>query len=239
MEEEERHQTVMRLMARKFRFKKNLFTLKIKLMKNYAGALLIALVGLFSCNNSDTNDTTVTTDSTNSMNGTNGTTGTTGTNQGTMDTSSNRQNTTADQATSTFLMSAANGGLAEVEMAKMAQQKGSSDRVKDLGAMLFRDHSAANDMVKSLASSRSVTLPAQPSADKQKDVDNLNQKSGTAFDKAFLDVMRKNHEAGITMFQNASRDVKDSDVKSFAEKTLPTLRMHLDSVKNLQKTLKY
>jgi putative membrane protein len=219
----------------KISLKKNLFTLKIKLMKNYAGAVLIAVVGLFSCNNADKNETTVTTDSTSTMNGTNGTTGTTGT----MDSTSNRTTTVADQATSTFLTNAADAGLAEVEIAKMAQQKGSSDQVKDLGAMLFRDHSAANDMVKSLAASRSVTLPAQPSADKQKDVDMLNQKSGTAFDKAFLDMMRKKHEAGISMFENAQRDVKDADVKSFAEKTLPTLRMHLDSVKNLQKELKY
>jgi len=61
-----------------------------------------------------------------------------------------------------FIMDAARGGLAEVELGKLAAQRASSDAVKQLGQRLADDHSKANDELKDLASKKGVT--ARPRA---------------------------------------------------------------------------
>ena len=164
------------------------------------------------------------------------------------DTSTTSSNTATDANTSTtntgvvtdeksreFLTKAANSGMAEVQLAKMAQQKATIDAVKSFAAMLERDHTAVGDQVKSFASQRNVTLPSAPSDDKQKMVNDMDKMSGKAFDKEFISMMVKGHNDGISLFEDTKANASDVDIKNFADKTLPTLRMHLDSAKAIQK----
>lgn len=143
--------------------------------------------------------------------------------------------TAIDETSSTFLMKAANGGMAEVEITSIAQQKAVNQPIKDFAAMLYHDHSLLNDQVKSLAAQKNVTLPDTMSADKRSMVDDLKKQSGKNFDKAFIELMIKNHNAGIEMFGQAGNDAKDPDVSNLAKNAVPTLRAHLDSALALQK----
>src|SRR5271154_5908237 len=59
-----------------------------------------------------------------------------------------------------FYKHAAEGGMFEVDAGTLAQEKGSTQKVKDFGAMMVKDHSAANDKLKALAASKNVTLPS-------------------------------------------------------------------------------
>lgn len=140
-----------------------------------------------------------------------------------------------DERSSTFLMKAANSGLAEVQLAKLAQQKATIAAVKNFAVMLERDHSAANDQVKSLAGQRNLSLPASPSEDKQKMYTDMEKMTGKAFDKEYISMMVKSHSDGIDLFEDTRSNASDIDIKNFADKTLPTLKMHLDSAKAIQK----
>jgi len=140
-----------------------------------------------------------------------------------------------DEESSSFLVKIANSGMAEVKMTEIAQQKATLPAVRDFAAMLHRDHSAVNEQVKSLAAQKNVALPDSISDEKQKDIDMLNSKTGKNIDKAFIDMMVKNHEAGVDLFDKAQLDTKDPDVRALAGKTLPTLKMHLDSARAIQK----
>src|SRR5690242_7282020 len=140
-----------------------------------------------------------------------------------------------DEESSSFLVKVANSGMAKVRMTEIAQQKATLPAVRDFAAMLHRDHSAVNEQVKSLAAQKNVALPDSVSDEKQKDIDRLNSKTGKNLDKEFIDMMVKNHEAGVNMFDKAQLDTKDPDVRALAGKTLPTLKMHLDSAKMIQK----
>ncbi|HET6722496.1 MAG TPA: DUF4142 domain-containing protein [Chitinophagaceae bacterium] len=140
-----------------------------------------------------------------------------------------------DEKSSTFLTKAANSGIAEVQLAKLAQQKATIAAVKNFAAMLERDHSAANDQVKNLAGQRNVSLPASPSEDKQKMYSDMEKMTGKAFDKEYISMMVKSHNDGINLFEDTRANASDIDVKNFADKTLPTLKMHLDSAKAIQK----
>lgn len=144
----------------------------------------------------------------------------------------------ADDASRQFLMDAADGGMAEVEGGNMAQQKASNADVKNFGAMMVKDHSAANEKVKSLAAQRNVTLPATPSDKHKKMAADMNKMSGRQFDKAYMDMMVADHKKDISMFEKALNDTKDEGVRSFITATLPTLRMHLDSAMAIQKRVK-
>jgi putative membrane protein len=144
----------------------------------------------------------------------------------------------ADEESSSFLVKAANGGMAEVGAGQMAQQKAVNQKVKDFASMMVHDHSAANDEVKTLAAKRNITLPDSVSDEKKQKAIELGKKTGKDFDKNFMATMVKDHEEAIDLFEKASGKVKDSEVKTFADNNLPKLRMHLDSAKAVQKAIK-
>jgi len=126
-----------------------------------------------------------------------------------------------------FVWTAAGGGMAEVQLGQLAVQKASNPDVKSFGQRMVDDHSKANDQLKSLAGQKGAPLPnGLPSAEK-KELDKLSKLSGTAFDRAYMSTMVKDHKKDVGEFAKESKQAKDSDVKSFARSTLPTLRDHL------------
>jgi len=145
---------------------------------------------------------------------------------------------TVDNGDAKFATEAANGGMAEVMMGKLAQERGVSQKVKDFGAMMVMDHSKANDEMTTLAKSKNITLPAVVDADEQKHYDDLNKKTGADFDKAYASMMIDDHKGDIKAFEDASKNLKDPDLKAFAIKTLPTLKKHLDAINEVDKSLK-
>lgn len=132
---------------------------------------------------------------------------------------------------STFAQDAAKAGMMEVEAARVAQQNASNPRVKSFAEMMIRDHSAANDELKSLASAKNFML-SDSLTKKQKDhLESMQKMTGAAFDKHYMNMMVKDHGDVAQKFEKASANCKDTDLKAWAEKTLPTIRMHQDSAK--------
>ncbi len=138
---------------------------------------------------------------------------------------------------SKFVMNAATGGEMEVALGKLAASKASSEDVKKFGQQMVDDHSKANDELKALAQSKGVDLTkAQEKATKMqaKQEEKLSKKDGAAFDKAYVDMMVKDHEKDVKEFEEASKDSDDADLKAWASKTLPTLQKHLEMIKEIQ-----
>ncbi|MEI9807027.1 MAG: DUF4142 domain-containing protein [Bacteroidota bacterium] len=159
-------------------------------------------------------------------------------NKANIDSPSVAQPITTDAETSSFLVKAANGGMTEVQLGQIAQQKGTHQKVKEFGSMMVHDHSAVNDQVKALAAQRNVILPDSVSDENKKEIADLGKKSGSDFDKAYVKAMVKGHESTIDLFEKSLDKINDSEVKTFINNTLPKVRNHLDSVKAIQKTLK-
>jgi putative membrane protein len=136
----------------------------------------------------------------------------------------------------TFVMHAAEGGIAEVELGRLATEKGTSDEVKKFGQRMVDDHGKANDELKSLAQSKSIPLPTAIDA-KDKALENrLSKLSGAAFDRAYMQTMLADHRKDVSAFRRESQAGKDPDVKTWASKTLPTLEDHLKMVEQTSKT---
>ncbi len=201
-------------------------------------AIALALPFAIACNNSS-NDSVQKADSANEAKSDTSTMGNNGNSMSDTSTANKPMGTVAvDQSTSEFMTKVADVNMAEVKLGQMAQDKGTNQRVKDFGAMMVKDHTAAGNELKSLAGQKNVTLPQTVSNDHQKKADDLNKKSGADFDKAYISAMVDGHQSTINDFEKASKNTKDADVKAWADKTLPTLRMHLDSAKAIKKILK-
>ncbi len=132
---------------------------------------------------------------------------------------------------SAFYKEAAEGGMAEVDMGALAEQKASNSSVKDFGAMMVKDHSAANDKLKAIAASKNVSLPTSASMGQMATETKLKALSGDTFDKSYIKGMIKDHETDIALFEKESASGQDPDAKAFAAATLPTLKTHLRKIK--------
>jgi len=127
---------------------------------------------------------------------------------------------------SAFVKEAAMGGMAEVELGRLALQKGESSDVKQFAQRMVDDHSKANDQLKPIAQQKNVAVPSQLSGKEKALYDRLSKLSGAAFDRAYMRAMLADHRKDVTAFTKSTSG-KDPDVKQFASQTLPTLQDHL------------
>jgi len=126
----------------------------------------------------------------------------------------------------TFMKKAAKGGMMEVTMGKMAEQNAKSDDVKSFGKRMVTDHSKANDELKSIASKKGVQLPSKEHSGKW------------TSDKAYMDMMIKDHEKDLAEFKEEASSGSDPDVKKFADDTAKMVQEHLDLAKETHGKLK-
>jgi putative membrane protein len=139
----------------------------------------------------------------------------------------------ADSPDMSFYKKAAEGGLAEVELGKLAQEKSPTQSVKDFGAMMVKDHSAANRKLQTVAASKDIKLPTSPSVGQMGTKAKLEVLSGATFDKSYIKGMVKDHEEDIKEFEKEANSGQDADAKAYAVATLPTLKTHLKKIQEI------
>jgi putative membrane protein len=137
-----------------------------------------------------------------------------------------------------FIAKAANGGMTEVELGKLAAEKGESPEVKDFGNRMVKDHSKANDELKEVASKMNVTVPEKVDAKHQATIAKMSALSGAAFDKAYVKGMLKAHKEDIALFESADKEVKNEDLKKFIENTIPVMKEHLAMIEKFDQVKK-
>ena len=137
-----------------------------------------------------------------------------------------------------FIEEAAQGGMAEVQLGQLAQQKASSDQVKQFGKKMADDHQKANDELKKIASTKGINLPTDLSSSDRREYDKLQKKSGADFDREYMKEMVSDHKKDVKDFQSEGKSAKDADIKNFASSTLPTLQQHLDLAQQTENAVK-
>lgn len=137
-----------------------------------------------------------------------------------------------------FAVDAANGGMAEVVLGKLAQSNAGSDEVRKFGTMMINDHSKANIELKELADKKRIVLPDSIGDEEKKLQQELAGKKGAAFDKAYVDAMVEDHKKDIAEFEEASGKVKYPEMKQLIDKAIPMLKMHLTEIEKIQQKMK-
>lgn len=138
----------------------------------------------------------------------------------------------------TFANKAAVGGMAEVALGKMAQEKGTDSKVKDFGKMMVMDHGKANAELMSIAKTKNLKLPATLDAEHQAKSDSLSKLSGKDFDKAYVKAMVEGHQKTLALMQSEAANGKDADLKAFASKTAPVVQSHLTEIQKISDSIK-
>lgn len=193
-------------------------------MKKLSYVMMLAAAGMvFQACHSNTKDSTAAADSVNKV-------------KDTTTTAATGIAVVADDAK--FAVDAANGGMTEVELSKLATTKATNADVKKFADMMIMDHTAAGEQLKAIAKTKNITLPDSVNADSKKAIADLSKKSGPDFDKAYVDKMVSDHKSTVDMFESASKNLKDPDLKAFVDKTLPTIKGHLDNIQKIKAGMK-
>ena len=118
------------------------------------------------------------------------------------------------------------GGMAEVELGRLAQQNAGSAQVKEFGARMVHDHSAANEQLRSVASAHGLRMPQQLSRKDQETRERLSRLHGAAFDSAYMRTMVDDHNKDIQEFRREARSGQSQALSQYATNTLPVLETH-------------
>jgi len=137
-----------------------------------------------------------------------------------------------------FATNAADAGLAEINFANLAINKTSNEQIEAYANMMLKDHGSANEELMALAKSKNITLPLTISKEHQKRWDELNEKTGTDFDKKYVAMMEEDHVKVLAFMEHEARTGTDPDLKAFASKTVPVINSHLNAIRKIKETLR-
>jgi putative membrane protein len=140
-------------------------------------------------------------------------------------------------ADESFVIDAARGGMAEVELAHLAEQKAANERVKQFAQKMIADHGKANTELRAIADSKDINVPMDLGESHKEMMDRLSKLSGPAFDQAYIQAMVADHTKSVVEFRKEAENGKDAAVKAFAAKTLPTIEEHMKMVQEIYQSL--
>ncbi len=124
--------------------------------------------------------------------------------------------------------------LDEIELGKLAIQKGNDKRIKNFGTLLVKQHTKTHRKLKLIALAKKLTLPAAPDTITQKEITSLSQLSGKAFDKAFLDHATADQERNLQLFEAAAKHVYDKDLRKIANRDILVIKRHIYALNGIR-----
>jgi putative membrane protein len=138
-----------------------------------------------------------------------------------------------DKSDAKFILEAASGGMMEVKLGQLAAERAATADVRKFGERMVKDHTKANMELMAVAEKRGVMIPKEMNQKDQAEFDKIKDLKGAEFDRAYMKHMLKDHEHDVDAFAKFSKDGQDEQVKTFATKTLPTLKEHLKMAREI------
>ncbi len=132
-----------------------------------------------------------------------------------------------------FVDDALKGGMAEVELGKLAEKKGASEDVKHFAAMMVADHTKLGDKMKVVAGEIGVTPPTMASVSGMATKTELEVLSGKTFDESYIKSMVKDHEDDLAAFKKEAAEGTSPEVKKAAHQGEMVVARHLEVIKKI------
>jgi len=137
-----------------------------------------------------------------------------------------------DRRDAQFLVNAAEIYMEEIGLAKLAQEKGTTSPIKELGRTMEQDHQNSQDELTSLAKRKKITIPNTITDQGDDSYRLLHQKTGDDFNESYVKLMVEKHEDAISLFDKASDKCKDKQIREWAGSKLVVLRRDLAAANN-------
>lgn len=152
----------------------------------------------------------------------------------------NKENFESDsvRGATSNISKAAEDGLYEVKLLQDGQAKTTNADIKKMAAHMLKAHEKLNKELADLTAKKGITIPTALEDGMVRDINQITEKSGTDFDKAFVDELVDKHEKAIKLFETTANDATDPEIKAFFTKALPELREHRDMAQKEKDKLK-
>lgn len=137
-----------------------------------------------------------------------------------------------------FVAEAVAGNYAEIKMAQLASQRSTNPEVKEIAKTLEADHTKVLNELKTLAQQKAITIPVEEMDEAKRKMERLTDEKGEDFDKKWLEQMEDSHEKSIGKFEKRAEKGEDADIKAFAAKHVPHLKMHKEKIDACQERVK-
>ncbi len=137
---------------------------------------------------------------------------------------------------SQFVVKATNLNDNEIALLEAGMKMGSSKEVKSHAKMMLADHNALAKKMDAYAKSKNYPVAVKDKASDK--LDDMKDKKGVDWDRAWWDKMEDGHKDAIKTFENGRNDVKDGELKALIDNTLPTLHKHLDMVTEMKEKMR-
>ncbi|TCT02411.1 DUF4142 domain-containing protein [Aquabacter spiritensis] len=133
----------------------------------------------------------------------------------------------------TFVETAGISNLFEMESSALALKKSENPQIRAYAERMSRDHAEIMSRLKSAAAEAygQIPIPTELDARHEAMIEKLNAAQGTDFDMLYVQLQTQAHHAAVGVYAAYATDGDQSVLKSFAEKTVPVLREHLDAIK--------
>lgn len=136
-----------------------------------------------------------------------------------------------------FVEQASTGGMAEVELGKLAERKSQDPAVKGFAQRMIQDHTKANNQLISLAKQAGTPLGSSLDAEHEGVRATLEKLDGHQFDVAYVDGQVQDHQKTAQLLEWEIGSGQDMALKRFASETLPTVLQHLQMAQDLRAQL--
>jgi len=138
------------------------------------------------------------------------------------------------------VLTVANQG--EVDYSQVGAQKATNASVKQFAQLMVKDHTTMLDAVKDLASKLNVTPAANDKVndlqkENQKDITDLNAKTGKDFDKEFMEEQVDMHQETLDLLNDLDGRTTNADLKTAIAEAKPKVQAHLDQAKAIKDKL--
>jgi putative membrane protein len=146
----------------------------------------------------------------------------------TMQNAADKNTTVAD---SEYIANAYSAGLFEIELSEHAKTMFTDEKVKSIAEKMVIAHSELNGKLKELAAKKNIPINLVLTKEQNEEILAISYKSGSDFDKAYINRLISDHEAAVNLFEKASQNASDEDVKKIFTDALPEIRNHLEMAK--------
>jgi putative membrane protein len=143
------------------------------------------------------------------------------------------QNSAIDENISKFLTEAADARMMDIELGKLAKERGTTPEIRQYGDRMVTDQSRLLQDLRTLAASKNIALPSTLSNEKAEGLADIKDEQGVEFDKKFMRMMTQDHKRDVRAFDDAT-DFKDQDVERFASMNLSMVESHLDQIQKIK-----
>jgi len=137
-----------------------------------------------------------------------------------------------------FVQKASASDLAEVNLGNLAAKQASSEAVRKFAKHMVEDHTKSSREMLKLANNTKFTVASTMDAEHERLFRKLSSMRGAAFDREYMAGQVKDHKVAVSLYERATKNVKNEDLKKFAGKTLPVIRKHLKMAQQTHKNLK-